>query len=99
MIELTKLENEVKATWPLQCEGTLKKWAIIRQTVDLLHKVTVTRKHTEEETKFMTKYQEMRTATDDAFFIAIERGEYENKYLPYDLANAINSLYTSINHL
>lgn len=99
MIELTQLENEVKAAWPLQYEGTMKKWAVIRQTVDLLHKVTVTRKHTPEETMFMSKYQEMRTATDDAFFVAIERGEYDTKYLPYDLAAAINSLYNSINHL
>ena len=99
MIELVKLEEELYKAWPMPCEGTKQKWIIIQNTIACLNRLAELRQHTPEESTFISNYHELRSSYDPGYFVDIESGKYETRYLPLELCNRLHTLYTSINHV
>lgn len=99
MIELKNLIDEVATSWPLEPLDAKPKWTNIQKTHELLTRIAQIRKHTSDETLFVSAYHQLLSKYGDSGILKdIERGSYDDRYLPLDLAKNIVELDSKVNH-
>lgn len=97
MISITQLEAELKNKWPLDPSETSTKWSIIQRANELITRAGQLRKHSAEEEFFISAYHQF-LSEHESLTSDIERGIYNNRYLPIDAAKCLLDLYKQIDH-